>query len=337
MNWIQRRWDQFALLVCAMLLLAFSALLISKAMGFGGVFDALKGDVVKSTEVQPVDTSFIENAEKQIQEPPQWSVSDKDGSIFVARKYIVKEENGILTLVDVLEPGSPDLYPGVPNTWFTKFDLPILETNVLDQDQDGDKFTNREEFEGKTDPIDPQSHPPFWQKLRLKEFTQTKFRLLFSAYTGDPLNPDSLTFQINTLDVNQPTQFLKLGNPIEGTKFKIEGFAFKSFVNENNITRDISELTVKNEESGDSVILVVEKIANSPDSFAVFHYLIDGSEFKTQLGKSFKLPPAGTEYIVVDINPSRAVIQDTQSGEKHDIPKLESAPSPAGTPAEAEL
>lgn len=329
MNWIKRRWDQFALLVCALLLLGFSGLLISRALGFGEVFDVLKGNVVKSTEVEPIDTTVLQAAEKRVKASQQWDVTDTQGSIFVARKYIVKD--GVL--VDVLAPGSPPLYPPVPNDWFQKYNLPILETDVLDQDADGDKFSNRLEFEGETDPVDPESHPPFWQKLRLKEFTQTKFRVLLSAYTGDPLDPASLTFQINTLDVNQPTQFLKLGDKIEGTKFKLDKFEFKSFVTENGVKTDISELTVVNTETGDSVLLVLEKIANSPDSFAVFSYLIDGSEYKVQLGKSFTLPPLNTQYNVVDINSSQAVIQDAQTGEKHTVPKLD-APQPAA-PVEA--
>ncbi len=318
MNWIKSRWDQFALLVCALLLLLFSLWLITKALGFGERFVSLKREVVKSTEVEPVDTSALEAAEKRIAAAPAWDVADTRGSLFVARKYIIRDK----ALLDITAEGSPPLYPPVPNDWFRKYDLPILETNVLEQDADGDKFSNREEFDGQTDPTNPESHPPFWRKLRLKEFVQTKFRVLLSAYTGDPLDPSSLTFQINTLDVKQPTQFLKLEDKIEGTKFVIKKFDYKSYMSENGVKTDISELTVENTESADTVILINEKIANSPDSFAVFSYLTNGSEFKVKLGKTFQLPPLNTEYNVVDISSAQAVIQDTQTGEKHTIPKL---------------
>lgn len=325
MDWIKRRWDQFALLVCALLLLALSGLLISKAMGFGEVFDRLKGNVAKSTEVEPVDTSVLEAARQQIKEPPQWVLGDKAGSLFVGQQYIVVPDpaTGSQKLISPTDPDSPPIYEPIPNDWFSKNDLPILETDVLTQDPDGDKFTNLEEWEGKSDPNNPESHPPFWQKLRLKSFEQTKFRVLFPAYQGDPLDPSSLTFQINTLDVNQPTQFLKLGDPIEGTKFVITGFEYKTITDANGVRKDLSELTVQNSESKDKVKLVIEQIMNSPDSFAVFKYLIDDSEMKVKLGKTFALPPDGTEYKVVDINSDRAVIEDAKTGEKHEIPKLE--------------
>lgn len=320
MDWIKRRWDQFALLVCAVLLLALSGLLITRALAFGEVFDRLRGNVVKSTEVEPVDTTALETAQKQIKEPPQWKVGEDSGSLFVGRKYIVNNEG---ELVSPLEKGSPPIYPPIPNDWFSKYDLPILETDVLTQDPDNDKFTNREEFDAQSDPTNPESHPEFWQKLRLKSYEQIKFRVLFAAYTGDPLDPASLTFQINTLDVNQPTQFLKLNDAIAGTKFTITGFEYKTLVDENGLRKDLSELTVQNSESKDNMKLVLEQIMNSPDSFAVFEYLIDGSEIRVKLGKTFQLPGTNSEYKVVDITDARAVIEDTKSGEKHEIPKLE--------------
>jgi hypothetical protein len=42
--------------------------------------------------------------------------------------------------------------------------------------------------------------------------------------------PDADSFQIDTVDVKQPTQILKLGDQIVGTKFKIIDFKEKKFV-----------------------------------------------------------------------------------------------------------
>lgn len=54
------------------------------------------------------------------------------------------------------------------------------------------------------------------------------FRVVFKSYNGDPTKPESVDFQINTLDRTGPTRFYKLGQTIEGTKWKFERFEPKT-------------------------------------------------------------------------------------------------------------
>ena len=42
------------------------------------------------------------------------------------------------------------VHPPVPNDWFEKFGLPVQDADVLEQDQDGDGFTNLDEWQGGT-------------------------------------------------------------------------------------------------------------------------------------------------------------------------------------------
>ena len=46
------------------------------------------------------------------------------------------------------------------------------------------------------------------------------FRMIFASYVGD-------TFGINATDLKEPTQFLKLGDTVGGTRFKIVKFTEK--------------------------------------------------------------------------------------------------------------
>ena len=39
------------------------------------------------------------------------------------------------------------VHPPVPNEWFEQFGLPIVDADVLDQDPDGDGFTNLDEWQ----------------------------------------------------------------------------------------------------------------------------------------------------------------------------------------------
>ncbi len=63
-----------------------------------------------------------------------------------------------------------DIHQGIPNFWFVKHNIEIGYANAPDRDEDGDGFTNREEYLGETDPNADDDHPPLIAKLRyLKE------------------------------------------------------------------------------------------------------------------------------------------------------------------------
>src|SRR5207253_4859111 len=57
--------------------------------------------------------------------------------------------------------------------------------------------------------------------LKLKSFSQEPFRLVFASRTED-------TFGINTIDLRQPTQFVKIGDTIVGTHFRVAKFTEKT-------------------------------------------------------------------------------------------------------------
>ena len=163
-----------------------------------------------------------------------------------------------------------EVHPPVPNEWLEQFGLPIAEADVLNQDPDGDAFTNLDEWQGHTNPIDKNSHPDYVTKLKLKSFSEEPFRLMFSSWVGD-------TFAINTIDLKQPTQFLKEGDTINGTRFKIVKFTEKYQPNQYGTDVDVSELLLEHEATHDQLTLVKEKVAMSPESVATFVYTWGGA------------------------------------------------------------
>jgi hypothetical protein len=167
----------------------------------------------------------------------------------------------------------------------TKYNLNVLDPAVRNEDPDGDGFTNYEEYVGlsrkaesdnpdgdadSTNPTDKNSHPPYYAILWVKEWRRVRFRVVFKSYNGEPNKPETLDFQINTLDRTGPTRFYKLTESIEGTKYRFDKFEHKTTRKPKHPGRDdVSELTLTNSETNESVILPLNAIVNSPDSIAI--------------------------------------------------------------------
>src|SRR5207245_11506161 len=145
------------------------------------------------------------------------------------------------------------VHPPVPNDWFEKYSLPIEDADVLDQDPDKDGVSNLDRWQCGTDPTNKDSHPDYTTKLHLVSATEEPFRYIFSSRIKDK-------FGINTIDQSEPTQFLKVGDVIRGTGFKIMNFTEKHARNQYGTNVDVSELFLEHEQSQPQVRRVKEQV-----------------------------------------------------------------------------
>ena len=91
---------------------------------------------------------------------------------------------------------------------------------------------------------------------------QTPMRFLFNAYDNDPqkVKPENISFQINTVDLGHRTEFLKLGEMIPKTPFKLTKFEYKTrFDPSLGVDADVSELTITDIKSGATFKLIYQK------------------------------------------------------------------------------
>jgi hypothetical protein len=270
----------------------------------------LKGNLALPTAPPPKPAApppkavEMEQAMEKLKQPGQWTFSGRSG-LFVPEKHFIGA-NGLPTTLQ-----STEVHPPVPNEWLEQFNLPIAEVDVLTQDPDGDGFNNLEEWQNQTAPTDKASHPPFIAKLKMKSFGQEPFRLVFASWVGE-------TFALNTNDLKAPTQFLKIGDSIRGTKFKIVKFTEKYDTNKYGTKIDVSELALENRETGDELTLVKEKVTTSPESVAIFVYEWgERKEFAVKKDQEFSLKPMDQiKYKLINVLPNRAVIIDTQRPER---------------------
>jgi hypothetical protein len=340
MDWIKKHYDQFLLALAALALLAVSGLLILKTKSFGDNFAEGQVNIVPSEKVPDVDIKPLEEAKKLVDAPLLWQ--PKPGTnefLFVSEPYMIlgglpKKPKDSAIYSDSVT-GTPGV-PNIPNHWFLKNKLPLMDASVPKQDPDKDGFTNEDEWRGDRDPKDPtkwgglatpsvstdpndaNSHPKYVSKLFLKQWIRIPFVLLFQAHDGDPKKPAEMTFQINAAARTSKTEFLKLGE-IESTKrYRLEKFEHKMKMNDKTgVEEDVSELTVVNVETGSSVVLVLGQKTNSPDSYAEFDYQWNGKTIQVKKLQEFVLlPETDKRYKLVDINEAGAVIR-TPDGVEH--------------------
>lgn len=300
MNWIRAHYDRVTGLAGALFFLSSVLLVAWNVSQFSKNFLALPLAPLPKPALPSPKAVEMEQAVEQLGQPAQWTYSGRSG-LFVPEKHFIGG-SGFPTTLQTTE-----VHPPVPNEWLEEFGLPIAEGDVLTHDPDADGFNNLEEWQNHTNPTDKNSHPAFITKLKMKSFLQQPFRLVFASWVDE-------TFAINTNDLMEPTQFLKLGDPIRGTKFRLVKFTEKSEPNRYGTKIDVSELTVENQETREQLNLVKEKIMVSPESVANFVYAWGGGrEFAVKKDQEFSLKPEEQiKYKLVDVQSTKAVIVNPQ-------------------------
>src|SRR5256886_3623880 len=304
MDWLQKNYERVVLIAGVVILLVSAFCIFQRATGFQSQFTELQSHPTQRPASPPGKAKEAEDALQKLRQPPQWTFGGR-------ARLSVQEKHFIGASGHPAKLQATKVHPPVPNEWLEQFGLPIADADVLDQDPDGDGFNNLDEWSGHTHPTDGNSHPEYYTKLKLKSATEEPFRLIFSSWVGD-------TYAINTTDLKQPTQFLKVGDPIKGTRFKIVKFLEKYQQNKYGTNVDVSELTLEQEETKQQLTLVKEKVATSPESVATFVYTWGGrQEFQVRKDQEFSLKPLEQiKYKLVDVGPAKAVIVNSQQADE---------------------
>lgn len=304
MDWAKANYERVLVIAAAVFLLLTAVFIWRNATNFGANFVAAQATSPPKPPKPPGKASALETAAQKLQQASQWTFGGRSG-LFVPEKHFLGANNLPATLQ------TTQVHPPVPNEWLEQFNLPIADADVLNQDPDEDGFTNLDEWSGHSNPIDKNSHPDFVTKLKLKAFTEEPFRLKFSSVSGE-------TFGINAIDLKTPTQFLKVGDFVAGTRFKITKYTEKHRSNPaTGGEEDVSELQLEHADTHAQLTLILDKIAISPESVATFVYQWPASgqarEFQVRKDQEFSLKPQEEiKYKLIDVQPNKAVIANPQ-------------------------
>jgi hypothetical protein len=308
MDWVRKYYERVLLIVAVAILFVSANFIWREAVRLGSQLAVMPPAPALKNVSPTAKAHELEAAVEKLHQPPQWKFGGPSG-LFVPEKHFIGA-NGLPATLQ-----TTNVHPPVENEWLERFGLPVADSDVLEQDPDNDGFSNLDEWAGHSNPNDPDSHPDYFTKLKLKSATEEPFRLVFSSWVGD-------TYAINTIDMKQPTQFVKVGDSINGTRFKVAKFVEKYQPDQYGTKVDVSELTLEQEETRQELTLVKEKVATSPESVATFFYTWGGrQEFQVRNDQEFSLKPQELiKYKLVSVGPTKAVIVNSQrSGEPIEI------------------
>lgn len=309
MDWLKKHYDSALLVLFAIVVIAVAAGIFLSSQSFGEAFAERNSPKPADHTVPAPPVEPLERALKSLSSAASWAAHE--GSLFVSRIYILKEG----ALFDPIDGDEP-LHPPVDNAWLLKHDLDYSRTDILETDPDEDGFTVLEEWVAKTDPSDPKSTPPLVSKLRLQSTNRIPFKVKFS---GSPDGGE--TFTINFIDnTREPTRFMTRGETIKIAEqtYTLTQYEEKSEM-VNDISRDVSELLLENKSTGDKIILVNDKIMDSPTSYATFRNLVSGSTTEVKKGDSFKLDGTEDTFELLEVGENQATIRNTKTGETFSI------------------
>ncbi len=169
---------------------------------------------------------------------------------------------------------------GIPSTEESKYAFMDSEDpRDADRDEDGDGFSNKEEIMGaKTDPANPDSHPPLATHVRLHDVVKDRFGIMFDNLMagGEDTPPDKwdLVLKVREADGQWKSRFTKLGQTVNGYKVIDVQRKVADVFDERvkaNVKTDRSEVVLQ-QEGEPPVTLVRREPQWSGVAFRLIHY-----------------------------------------------------------------
>lgn len=262
------------------------------------------------------DAELLPGTLNSIQAKHAWERPEIDGrplDLFTGIALFAQKES-----TEPVDPWKDDpVHSPIPNRWFLDYGIDIGFADSPQRDPDTDGFTNLEEFEGKTDPSDPKSHPALIAKLSYTSQKVDEWLLMFSSDLGPAQNQFKLLhsaapgaeFKMGMEQLAGPGDMIQFRQDGPGKdRFKLLAVEERMVLNENINQKELQKFAVVEDQrpnkKGDKFD-VPRKMPDRVkpqhirrDRTAVFELKAAGYEGKTfevEERTPFALPPGATE------------------------------------------
>jgi hypothetical protein len=215
------------------------------------------------------------------------------------------EDNSLLALLPAADRARYE-------AWAKKYNL-SFQSGVLDQDSDGDGYTNREEFINGTNPRDPNSLPGVMEGVTVKAVNEVQVPLILLDVKGEKA-------RIKHTD-DSTLEEIAQGSQPRGTAYKVKGLKHEIKADKHGVLTDVSNVTLENAQTKETVTLVRDLPARSSETHAI---LVGpgGAEQKVRLDDVISLPGQGSKkFKVVDLRPDQVLVEDIETKRPVTIPK----------------
>jgi hypothetical protein len=340
MDWIKHHPAQFALAVASVGLFASTASLLTKRIS--------AAEAVRTTPpiaAPPLATFEAPPPVAVPHTPAVWNPGPAQGSLFVSRPY-VKSGTRLESPINAM------FHPPVPNRWLHQYGLDYNDPNILRNDDDGDGFDVLSEWLGldglseldldqkpvlgadgkalpkdSTSPCDAHLHPAYYTRLTVERIVSKPIELRFTTHNEDPKHLAPTSIAINNSAQGGRSFFGKVGDEIPGTPYKIASLDEKYQPGPDGTRRDVSEVTLFHQTTGQKLVLPYGEAINAPERSAILRYAwalpghqpsVDGKPTPVMAkacNEQFTLPPESDRpYRVMEITDREVQLQLPDGG-----------------------
>jgi hypothetical protein len=198
--------------------------------------------------------------------------------------------------------------------WWKKYNLDPKDPAQLVADSDGDGYSNREEFLAGTNPRDPNSLPGVLEGVAMKTMTEVPIPIILRE-----VPKAGGKARIQHADLSE--EFVTEGTVPKGSPYRVKSIEYKMKPDKHGVFTDMSQVTLENPTTKETVFLVRDLPARSPETHAVI-VGADGKDQKIHFDEEFTLAAyPGKRYRVVDLRSDQVVVEEVGSKNTLTIPK----------------
>ena len=199
--------------------------------------------------------------------------------------------------------------------WCKKFQLDANDPKMLEADNDGDSFPNREEFVAGTNPLDPESRPGVHATLRLKAYNEVRLPVVLESVDGDRAF-------LKQIEGDAKAQPIKAGESVRGLPYKVERVERRRDTDKAGNPIDISSVTLEDPATKERVVLIKDMPARTAATSAEITSLDGKTTIKVKEGEVFEWPgEPGAQFRVIDMSADQVVVQQIENKKMWTIPK----------------